>query len=240
MTDARPALTLLPGWAYGASVWVPIRTLLEQHWATTALDLPYEMPAETWLDPQAEWLNSAQPGWFLGWSLGGTLALALAARGHPKVQGVVMLASTPCWLPVDDPGYGLDEAALNALNTALVDEGTEPTLRRFNALVSVGAERPQAVQALLRPHLLLGHSPQSLFRGLTFMRATDLRAQHSKAPVVGIWGQGDRLLRQGLDAAWLSEHCSPALTLLQAGHAVAWSQPDGFVRALRQATEGRP
>ena len=91
-----PPLVLLHGWGFSSRIWQPLIKALHAHGVEQvfAIDLPgfgsaFHEPVMTldeWLDGLAEQLPARCV--LGGWSLGGMLALQLAARRPARVAGV--------------------------------------------------------------------------------------------------------------------------------------------------------
>ncbi len=92
-------LTLLPGWGLGPAALQPLVAALNEQGLPTELA---ELPALESADPEV-WLDELDARlsadcWLGGWSLGGMLAGALAARRGARCPGLVTLASTACFV----------------------------------------------------------------------------------------------------------------------------------------------
>ena len=97
----RDRLILLPGWGLGVSPLEPLAAALRG--LDEYLQVEIEpLPELDCADLQA-WLDEldariAQEVWLGGWSLGGMLASALAARRGEACCGVLTLASNPAFV----------------------------------------------------------------------------------------------------------------------------------------------
>ncbi|MGM0451171.1 MAG: alpha/beta fold hydrolase [Pseudomonadota bacterium] len=86
---------------------------------------------------------------WLGWSLGGQVAMAAQERFPDRVGGVLTLCSTPCFVAAPDWPAGMAPADFNGFREGLAgDPGA--TLRRFCSLVSQGSTAPRAVRRELQ------------------------------------------------------------------------------------------
>lgn len=125
---------------------------------------------------------------WLGWSLGGQVAMAARERFPGKVSGVVTLCSTPRFLEGSDWSVGMADADFRGFREGMrVD--VEQTLGRFCALVSQGSASPRQVrrelQALDWPELTLDYR-QGLSDSLEWLARLDQRALWQQA---GAWAQ---------------------------------------------------
>ncbi len=230
------ALNLLPGWGYHASVWEALLTHLPPAWKPNLVELPWEYPTEEWLRPDGPLAARLQPGWCVGWSFGGTLALALAAARVTAIDGVVLVASTPCWLAGPDWTAGLEQQAIEDLR-AQVEDQPEAALRHFNALVSLGARNAAQVRRTLAHHLLSGDMRPGLTAALRLMQRLDARTPRPEVPVRLIEGEGDRLLPGGVDPHWLTTHAGSWGRLPGTGHAPLLADPAALAASLRHISE---
>jgi len=228
---SRRILNLLPGWGYRATVWAPLLAHLPPGWEANPVDLPWAHPAEEWTQRTGPLALGLRPGWCLGWSLGGTLALELAQRGVAGIEGVVLLASTPCWLAGPGWAAGLEAQAIDDLR-AQVEDQPESALRHFNALASLGAREPSRVRAALAHHLLARDEAPGLARSLSLLQQLDARAPAPSLPLRVIEGGGDRLLPGGIDAAWLRAADVPVHRLSQTGHVPQIADPAAVAAIL--------
>ncbi|HAZ60783.1 MAG TPA: hypothetical protein DCY89_04320 [Gammaproteobacteria bacterium] len=228
-------LNLLPGWGYRAGVWEALLAHLPAEWETNLVELPWEHPTEEWLRPNGPLAARLKPGWCVGWSFGGTLALALAAHAS-TIDGVVLVASTPCWLAAPDWTAGLERQAIEELR-ALVDDQPEAALRHFNALVSLGAPNAAQVRRALAHHLLPGEMRPGLTAALGLMQRLDARLTRPAVPVRLIEGEGDRLLPGGVDPHWVVTHARSWSRLPGMGHALHLADPAALAACLRHIGE---
>ncbi|MEB0048039.1 MULTISPECIES: alpha/beta fold hydrolase [unclassified Pseudomonas] len=143
----RDRLILLPGWGLGVSPLEPLAAALrglDKHLRVEIEPLP-ELDSSTledWLDE----LDSTLPQdvWLGGWSLGGMLASALAARRGDRCCGLLTLASNPCFVAFAGWTHAMREEDFNAfLNGCRVDPGA--TLKRFSLLCAQGSTEPRAL-----------------------------------------------------------------------------------------------
>ncbi len=178
----RP-LVLIHGWAMSAAVWGPLADALAPRWGLYLLDLPGHgrspWRGATTLEEWAEAaLASVPPGavW-LGWSLGGLVALQ-AALGRPEgIAGLALLCATPRF--VQGPGWP-HAMAPGVLEAFAADLAAEPavTLARFLRLQVRGAEGAGETLARLRAARSgVVTRPEALAAGLALLREGDLRTR---------------------------------------------------------------
>ena len=98
----------------------------------------------------------------VGWSMGGSSALRLAARWPEKIAGLVLIAATPRMMEEKETGWkGMSPRRLEALRYGLV-------MTHGVGMFGVPEGRPN-------PYLL--DEPANLERGLNYLLETDVREQ---------------------------------------------------------------
>ena len=172
-----------------------------------------------------------------GWSMGGMVALALAARHPHKVARLILLATTPVFVQRADWPYGMQPEVLAEFARAL-QQDYQATLLRFLSLQARGGEQARAVVERLRARVFERGEPRltTLAAGLELLRQVDLRAvvNQVQCPVLIMHGAYDTLccVESG---HWLAEHL-PAAQLrvhARAAHAPFLSHPDWFASELQ-------
>lgn len=161
---------MLHGWGSNREIWRPLLASLRPWANVTLLNLPGSAPGlhsadEFELVDLQDAILAAAPNRavYLGWSLGGQLAVRLAAAAPERVTGLVTVCSNPCFV-ADGEWPGMDAAAFAGF---LAQYTADPVsaLRRFDSLQTGGAARPRALlrqlqglrrRALPGPELLPG------------------------------------------------------------------------------------
>jgi malonyl-CoA O-methyltransferase len=180
--SAAVEIVLLHGWGSNRDIWRPLLAALRPWASVTLLDIPgcspaSACPAEPELVEVMEFILETCPpeAVYMGWSLGGQLAVELAARNPDRVQGVVTVCSNPRFVAQGE-WPGMDEAVFSQFLSAVGDNATA-ALRRFDSLQVRGA-----------------HSPRNLLRRLPGRG----RAQASPALLAGLGWLGNLEQRQTL------------------------------------------
>ncbi len=200
---AGPDIVLLHGWGLHSGIWDAVATALATHNRVTCIDLPgHGHSAGT---AMAEHLPAVAaqiaaiapaPAVWIGWSLGGLLALQLALRAPAAVRGLVVVAGSPRFVRDSDWPHAVEDAVLQQFARSL-DEDYAATLGRFLALQVRGSAEAGATLRALRARVLEQDSPQAaaLRTGLKLLRESDLRArlQDIACPSQFIFGARDLL-----------------------------------------------
>lgn len=234
-TGHGPDLVLVHGWGLHGGLWAPLLSAMRDRYRLHCVDLPGHglsraavLPADD-LESWARVLlaNFPQPAVWLGWSLGGMLALTAARLAPERVTKLVLIAATPRF--VSDTGWP-HAVTPETVGQFAADLETDyrATLERFLSLQAGRDETGRAALRALRTHLFAHGEPDiaALRAGLRLLRDSDLRAGLGQVttPTLVVHGGRDRLAPAGA-AAYLAAHLPRAeLTLLEdAGHAPMWS-----------------
>ena len=239
-----PDLVLLHGWGMNAAVWSPWLPKLARHYRVTAIDLPghgasgygsFPGAADDWV---AACLETA-PGeaeW-IGWSLGGQLALAAALREPARVRRLVLIAGSPRFVQADDWPHAVAAEVLRQFAGALKRDHGQ-TLARFLALQVRGDDEGRRALRLLRQEITQRPQPRpdALERGLELLLTLDLRARVMELQMPSLWllGERDTLAPPAL-AADLRALAIPQATvrvLKGCAHAPFISHPEESLQAL--------
>lgn len=146
--DSLPTIFCIHGWASNAQVFKPLADLFKEHFHFVAVDLPgfgdssCENAHEAYeLDSLMQSILDVAPekSIWLGWSLGGMLAMQAAARAPQKVEKVLTLCSNAKFLATKQWKNGVPLPLYNGFMQEIDDVKT--TLRRFAALTVVGEQK---------------------------------------------------------------------------------------------------
>lgn len=144
-------LVLFHGWGASRQVWQPLISLLTTQAETIGiklqchnLSLPgYDgLPAlkqANALDELTQTLLVQLPekAHWLGWSLGGNVALHIAEQAPERVQQMILLASNPCFAQREDWSLGMPQDMLSQFQADFAQQPNK-TLSRFQSLQAQG------------------------------------------------------------------------------------------------------
>jgi pimeloyl-[acyl-carrier protein] methyl ester esterase len=222
-----PPLVLVPGWGHGRHVFNPLIEALAPHRRVLALDPPGvggSRPDRCGADlaaiadavaPVAE-----GPSAWVGWSLGGLVALAVARRWPGRVARVVLLAATPRFTAAND-WPGTSAAELERFAEGLDDDPAGSVERFLGLQLAPGAGQRRTLAALRRALRHDGLPEASTLRaGLALLRDSDLRGWLSalQYPARVVLGEHDRLVPVSV-APHLGALGARVRVLADAGHA---------------------
>lgn len=143
-----PPLFCIHGFAASARAWEPFAETLKEHFCIYAVDLPGfgKSPAGSYeLDHLLNELGRAAPetAVWVGWSLGGMLAQAAAARFPDRVLAVVSVAASLKFVADKSWPNGVPEPLYRGFMDSIGD--VRVTQRRFAALQVVGESKDMLV-----------------------------------------------------------------------------------------------
>lgn len=242
-TGKGAPVVLLHGWALNLRVFDGLAAALATTHRVTAMDLPGHgrSPWRTGLTPTgiADWLLGELPERcaIVGWSLGGQLALRLAAAAPARVRRLVLVASTPKFVAGGDWPHGLEPGVLQRFAVGLQADPAR-TLADFLELQVRGSSAATATLRQLRAALERqgGAAPAALTAGLEQLANEDLRglARMLTVPVLLVSGQCDRVTPPGAARA-LAQMLPGAhlVELRRAGHAPFLSHLDTLLPELQ-------
>jgi len=235
-------LVLLHGWAMHGGVLAPLVEALEEQCTMYVVDLPghgYSRDCGLPLEPRACAAAIAAvtpPAIWLGWSLGGLIALTAALDMPRQVHGLAMLCATPKF--VRDAGWphGSDDVLVHQLASDL-ETDYHATLERFLTLEAMGSADPRAELRLLRQLVFARGEPdlRVLQEGIHILEDSDRRAALPDLGVPSAWvsGRRDRLVPPQA-MAWSASQCGGDYReIAQAGHAPFFGHAEAVAEALQ-------
>lgn len=208
-TRQTRSLGLLHGFGLNSRVWSGITPALSQEYNLYCVDLPGHgySPAPDQplgLPEMAEAVCQSvpyqdTPTW-IGWSLGGVVALWMAYRWPDRVKRLILIASTPQFAQTADWSCGMETAVLDRFAFEL-SQDYATTLKRFLALQVQGeGDKDLAKETLrhLRQVILEAPAPHplGLQSGLAILQNASLLSilTNIPCPILWIFGERDKLV----------------------------------------------
>src|SRR5664279_5859745 len=193
-----PDLILLHGWAMHAGIFAPLTRALEPHFRLHLVDLPGHGASRDdvafELADTARRIAAATPrAIWLGWSLGGIVALRAALDEQANVRGLVLNASSPRFVANDDWPLGVGSHVLAEFSQGLA-QNYRGTIERFLALEAMGSDHVRSELRELKAHVFERGEPASsaLELGLDILQTADLRGELARIAVPSLWIAGRR------------------------------------------------
>lgn len=230
-------LVLLHGWGMSGKCWEAVSEELSERFRVHLVDLPghgsSEYSGRDWIDLLADAFPCEV--FLCGWSLGGQLAIEWAERYPERVEKLVLVSSTPCFVAREGWSQGMPREVFEGFADAL-EKNPESALKRFLFLQARGGDEEKA---LLRK--LLGYLEKAdgaaLKKGLDMLLESDLReaARNVSRPALVLHGQCDTLTP--VEAGkWLAQSMRDARFAIIPGcaHAPFVSHPGLFASRLTE------
>lgn len=240
-TGQGPALILIHGWAMHAGIFAPLTERLARHFEVFLVDLPghgrsTEHDAVFDAATCATRIAQATPrGTWIGWSLGGLVALHAALAQPQQVTGVVQIAANPRFVLGDDWPHGVDASVFAQFADGLRADWKR-TIERFLALEAHGSDQMQAELRTLKANVFARGEPalSVLQDGLRTLDRSDLRADLPSLTMPSLWiaGRRDRLVPPAAMQWAATQAPNGEFLELSAGHAPFLSHADAVADAI--------
>jgi pimeloyl-[acyl-carrier protein] methyl ester esterase len=196
-------IVLVHGWAMHSGIWRVFAKELAKHYQVTLLDLPGHGRSEAVAPFTLETISKAlvdaiadEPSCWLGWSLGAEIVLEIARRFPERVNKLVLIAGTPCFVQ-NGLWPGMDGKVLDSFAESLQLD-SQAILLRFLSLHIKGLDDQKATLQKLKTIVFESPAPdqKTLKEGLTILKQADLRDVFAnlEIPVAVILGQLDTLI----------------------------------------------
>ncbi|WP_223786672.1 pimeloyl-ACP methyl ester esterase BioH [Marinicella meishanensis] len=222
-----PVLNVLHGWGMNAHLFDDWSADLSRHFQVNLIDLPghglnHQERLSVDLAELAAEAAELPTGTWLGWSMGGLLALNLALRHPACVERLIMLCATPCFVRRDHWPHGTEQAVLQQF-AAQLQLDVKKTIQRFLALEVMGVDDERGQLRVLQQKVFERPLPstQALSAGLALLQQADLTEalKNLQPPSLWISGRRDRLVLPAA-MAQAAEMCGGQHQLMRgSGHA---------------------
>lgn len=239
----KPELVLLHGWGMNAEVWQPLLDSLTAHYSVTLFDLPGLGRSDATAAPcsfaamaDSLLVQAPEKAHWLGWSLGGTVAAAVANHAPERVQSLTLIASNPCFVQRDDWTCAMTEETFSGFQQSLQANAAK-TLTRFIMLQTQGGNGAREILRQLKAGLSVGE-PAALPEALALL-AEDQRAliRQLSQPLLTIWGENDQLVPvAAAEAMKVLQPAQQSRVVEGAGHLPFLSDTELFLATLLEFT----
>ena len=229
----RETLILLPGWGFDGAALQPLADALGGDVQVQVSVLPRmsSSAAADWLDE----LDARLPHdcWLAGWSLGGMLASALAARRGERCRGLITLASNACFVASEVWPSAMPAETYAAFYKGCEENGAA-TLRRFAMLCAQGSADARGLSRQLQGKLMPAEE-LSLLAGLRLLASLDNRAVLADfaGPQLHLLAELDALVPAAVVADLLALLPAGEVDVLEeCGHAFVFDQADSLAALM--------
>jgi pimeloyl-[acyl-carrier protein] methyl ester esterase len=235
-------LVLLHGWAMHGGIFRPLSERLAGHFTLHVVDLPGHghsglPPQGLALDACIDQLLAQLPvaAW-LGWSLGGLLALRAAQRAPQRVTALIELCASPRFVHDEDWPHAVAADVFHTFGRDLARD-YRGTIDRFVALEAHGSDHMREELRELRAHVFERGEPDArvLADGLAILDDSDLRDALPSLAMPSLWiaGRRDRLVPwQAMEAAALRAPGGRFVRIGGGGHAPFMSHAEETAEAV--------
>ena len=242
------SLVFIHGWGLNSGVWQPTVEKLARTYQVITIDLPgFGLNVENTISPYTltniseQICNSIdEPAIFVGWSLGGLVTTQIAINHPNKVQGLVTIASSPCFIEKQtnstEKWFGIKPQVLQMFYQQL-DDDIEKTLASFLKIQAMGSPHIRQDIKQLRD-LIMDYpipSKHTLAQSLQLLSSEDLRSQlsHINVPFLRMYGRLDSLVpKAAIEAIDKLAPNSEAIIFNKASHVFFISHFDEFIEQL--------
>lgn len=239
-----PDIVLLHGWGLNSAVWKETVTLLSPYYRLTLIDLPGHgrsplSPPFTLASITQQVAEIAPPraAW-LGWSLGGMVALNVALHQPSRVSCLILAASNAQFVRSDDWPHGMDANVMRQFADYL-EKDYKGTVNRFLALQTLGQDHAKETLKTLKERMAMQGDPQidALRGGMDILLRESVvqRLGELHCPVLLTLGRRDALVPLSAGEAMLAKLRNGKLHIFeQAAHAPFLSHAEEFAAVVKE------
>jgi pimeloyl-[acyl-carrier protein] methyl ester esterase len=233
-------LILLHGWGFDSSIFDNLAQHLEKHFQIWQVDLPGYGNSENVNDYSLKILSKVivnhcpNNAIYLGWSLGGLIAISIAENYPQKVKSLILVASSPSFIKQDNWKYALSRKILYNFSKQLHNDYTT-TLIRFLTLQVKGSDNASKQLKILKQNFIKKNEVdiRTLNNGLSLLINSDLRKNNIKCPIYLCLGERDMLIPAKMAEQWQSVQKNLIYQIIQgAGHLPFLSHTEIFIDKL--------
>lgn len=232
-------LVLIHGWGCDSRTWQPLLESLQTLASATLIDLPgfgaspavAEFSLDAVLDKIAAQLP--QDAVVMGWSLGGMLAVQLAARFPERVRAVITLAANLKFVAAPDYPAAMPRAINRQFNQGFAQD-PQATLKLFCGLLAQGDADERGLLKQLRRADIDGVTDNWL-QALQLLTNLDNRTAFAQLTQTGLHLLADNDALVPVAAAELMRQLNPHQEIKifeNTAHALHWSKPQAVVECI--------
>jgi pimeloyl-[acyl-carrier protein] methyl ester esterase len=241
-------LVLVHGWAMHSGIFAPLSRELAPKFRLHLVDLPghgFSRDDGGSLDPAdcaRRIANEVPRAIWLGWSLGGLVAMRAALDVAETVRGLVLIAASPRFVVGDDWPCGVDPSVFADFGTGLASD-YQGTIERFLALEALGSDHARSELRALKTQVFARGEPalSALSEGLSVLDASDFRDEISRIAMPSLWiaGHRDRLVNPAA-MQWAATQSGGRYAECNSGHAPFLGHAESLAATIGEFAEGLP
>ncbi|MCW8869802.1 MAG: pimeloyl-ACP methyl ester esterase BioH [Proteobacteria bacterium] len=235
-----PVINMLHGWGMHAGIFKTWATDLSKDFTLNLIDLPGHghNQNQTLTDKPSQLVEDCKElptGIWLGWSMGGLIALNQALHRPEQVHALIMVCATPCFQANQNWRFGMPPKTVETFKVGL-QQNVQATIERFLALEVMGVRHEKQHLKQLKNIVFQQPLPQktSLINGLKLLQEVDLSLALKNLGMPSLWlsGRRDRIVHPDAmqQAAKLS--CGQ-FHLCRGGHAPFLQHADDMSQIIR-------
>ena len=232
-------LVLIHGWGCDSRTWQPVLEPLRSIASVTVIDLPGfgsaaalpEFSLDAVLDALAAQLPEKSV--VVGWSLGGMLAVQLAARFPERIDAVITLAANAKFVASIDYPTAMPRAINRQFNQSF-EQDPQTTLKLFGGLLAQGDANERVLLKQLR-RMEAGVISPAWLQALQLLSVLDNREilAQLRQPCLHLFAEKDALVPIAAAAAIKDINPQQDIVVLDnTAHAIHWSQPQQLVDCI--------
>ena len=228
-------VVMVHGWGMHSGIMKELASSLSQYFKVISIDLPGHGKSPTGcpltleavaqqillqVDTECHWL---------GWSLGGSIVMTLAAIAPERFKSMTLLSANPCFVSKPQWQHGVSANVFSSFADDL-QQDYKKTLKKFIALQTLSSHAGTTTLKQLRQQLFAAGEPDqhALRQGLDILINTDLRAslERSRIPCMMLLGERDQLVPNSIATYYKGLQNNPQVEIIEnAGHAAFLSHP---------------
>jgi pimeloyl-[acyl-carrier protein] methyl ester esterase len=246
VASSETKIIFIHGWALNGGVWgdfVGQLLALRPSLDIQCIDLPgygYSVGAQgaDSIDVMAQYCldEVTAPAIWVGWSLGGMVAMKAALLEPSKVLAMQLISSSPKFVASDDWPEGVDLATFELFSHRLAND-YQRTLTMFLLMQAGNSTGARALARAAHESICQRPNPslETLSAGIRCLAETDLRSDlfKLKMPIHVISGLRDRVAKP-VSSARLASILKADLAEINSGHAPFMTDADAVIANLVQ------
>ncbi len=226
-------MILIHGFGFGSFIWEPMARRLAPNYKVHPFPLAgYGGNAGETEGPDSERLAAHEDAHWIGWSMGGLVALRALADGL-RPRSLTLIAAQPRMVAGDDWPHAIEPAAFRDFR-ARVRRDRAAAMRHFAGLVAQGDDRARQIRDRLRGAPIPDQA--TLDAGLDLLERADERATWARCPTPQqcVLGDADALLPASAIPSLRALRPEARIDRISdSGHALPLARPDRCAELAR-------